>query len=215
MQHHPVNDAFNPTELTRQFEQLLRRRRLNSLTVARSRSRSGSHSASGSESPAPPQRTLSSSRPLTPHGFQPSDSQAFPPSYNSLRTQPAIASPPQDSTSLRFRNQLLTLSVGPTKYENPGLLDEALSLLPLDRIYGEAEDESQLLQAQANSIGENVKAEWGYQDCVVKALMRYVFDRVFIQHQPDDRLDGSSGVSLPLSTILRVPSVPCRPWRWA
>lgn len=158
---HPQNPPqdFNATDLTKQFEQLLRTKRLNKLAVARSRSRSGS--------PAPPSHPSTSSRP-SPNGS------SVPPSYSSLRNLPKIASPPQDPASLRFRNQLLTLSVGPTKYENPGLLDEALSVIPLDRIYGEAEDESQLLQAQANSIGDNVKAEWGYQDCVIRALLKYV-----------------------------------------
>ena len=156
---------FNATDLTQQFEQLLRTRRLNNLsTNLRSRSRSGS--------PAPHGQASSSSRPQSHHASRPSDSPAVPPSYSSLRNLPKIASPPQDAASLRFCNQLLSLSVGPTKYENPGLLDEALSVIPLDRIYGEAEDESQLLQAQANSIGENVKAEWGYQDCVIRALLR-------------------------------------------
>lgn len=156
---------FNATDLTQQFEQLLRTRRLNNLSSnLRSRSRSGS--------PAPHGQASSSSRPQSHHASRPSDSTAVPPSYSSLRNLPKIASPPQDAASLRFCNQLLSLSVGPTKYENPGLLDEALSVIPLDRIYGEAEDESQLLQAQANSIGENVKAEWGYQDCVIRALLR-------------------------------------------
>lgn len=159
----PVQE-FNATDLTQRFEQLLRTRRLNNLSNLRPRSRSGS--------PAPHRHASSSSRPQSHHTSRPSDSPAVPPSYSSLRNLPKIASPPQDAASLRFRNQLLTLSVGPTKYENPGLLDEALSVIPLDRIYGEAEDESQLLQAQANSIGDNVKAEWGYQDCVIRALLR-------------------------------------------
>ena len=156
---------FDPNDLTKQFEQLLRTRRLNHLSQ-RTRSRSGS--------PVPQHHSSTPSRSSSHHAPRPisTSSQPVPPAYSSLRNLPKIASPPQDAASLRFRNQLQALSIGPLKYENPGLLDEALQVIPLDRIYGEAEDESQLLQAQAASIGGNAKPEWGYQDCVIKALLK-------------------------------------------
>ncbi|CAD6580782.1 MAG: peptide-N4-(N-acetyl-beta-glucosaminyl)asparagineamidase [Alectoria sarmentosa] len=164
--------AFNAADLTHQFEQLLRTQRLNTLT-AQSRSRSGS--------PGPGRQTSTSSRSPSQHApRRPSDSPQIPPSYPSLRNLPKMASPPQDAASLKFRNLLITVSVNPTKYENPGLLDEALAVIPLDRIYSEAEDESQLLQAEAASKRPPAKPEWGYQDCVIRALLKW-FKRSFFQ----------------------------------
>ena len=151
----PPRRNIDANGLTAQFEDLLRTRRLNDL-ADRSQRRP--------ESPEPARYYPASSR--LPNTI---------PAYPSVRHHPKIATAPQDAASLQFCNYLRALSVRPTKYENPGLLDEALQLIPLDRIYGEADDECRLLQAQAQSIGENAKPEWGYQDCVVRALLRYAY----------------------------------------
>ncbi|KAI4158720.1 MAG: hypothetical protein LQ342_007186 [Letrouitia transgressa] len=167
----PPPPGFSPNDLTKQFEQLMRTKRLNDLSE-RCRSRASS--------PTPPAQHINPSRMSSQHSSRPVSE--IPPSYSSLRNLPKVPSPPQDASSLRFRNQLLTLSVGPTKYENPGLLDEALAVIPLDRIYREAEEESDLLRAQAASMEDKlkrkVKPEWGYQDCVIRALLKW-FKRTF------------------------------------
>lgn len=158
-------------DLRLQFEQLLRTKRLNELAM-QSRNGSPAPQERAPHSQSIPRREVGSSS--RQQAQQPVNAPGTtPPSYSSLRLIPKLPQPPNDSESQKFRNLLLTLSAMPTNYENPGLLDEALLALPLDTIYGEAQEESELFQAVAESQGEGNKPEWGYQDCVIRALLRY------------------------------------------
>ncbi|KAH3241776.1 peptide-N4-(N-acetyl-beta- glucosaminyl)asparagine amidase [Aspergillus fumigatus] len=180
----PTTDIYDATELTRAFEQLMRTKRFNSLqeqSRSRSRTQSPSHAHPYHTPPhpsrAPPPPPTGAHYPSSQSPSQQHQQHQLPAS-SSLRNLPVFPSPPRDQQSLKFRNLLHVLSVTPTKYENPGLLDEALSLIPLDRLYSEAEEESQIMQAQAASVGG--KPEWGYQDCVIRALLRW-FKNSFFQ----------------------------------
>ena len=162
---------FNAADLTQQFEQLLRNRRLNELEEQARTPRGASPRlgprTSSQASLSPFVQTPTSQASPRPFSQQ-------PPSYNIYRNHPIIPSPPQDAASYKFRNFLLTMAVTPTKYENPGLLDEALTHVPIDRIYAESEEEHNIMKGIAESMGEGTKPEWGYQDCVIKSLLRYV-----------------------------------------
>ncbi|KAJ5709332.1 hypothetical protein N7493_010666 [Penicillium malachiteum] len=169
----PTSNNYDASSLSRQFEQLMRTKRFNQLQE----SRSGSQSPAPVASPSIPPPTRAP--PPPPFGASQHPSQPPPtPKSNALRGLPIMPSPPQDPASLKFFNLLNGLSVTPTKYENPGLLDDALSVIPLDRLYSEAEEESQIMQASAASMGG--KPEWGYQDCVIRALLRW-FKSSFFQ----------------------------------
>jgi peptide-N4-(N-acetyl-beta-glucosaminyl)asparagine amidase len=153
-----IFDERRCEQFTHTFRQILSTKRMNELTQKSSLSRTGSQYAR--------ERDYSSPLPQQP------TSDALP-AYSSLRNIPLVPEAPKDARSTRFRNMLHTLSQMPMKWENPGLLDEALRVVPLERIYNEAEEESQVLQAEAESLGANKKAAWGYQDCVIRALMHW------------------------------------------
>lgn len=175
---------FSAGDLSKQFEQLLLTRRLNDLEEQVRGPRTSS-SSNRTQSPFTP-----------PAQSQPQQlAQHVPPKYNAYRNTPLVPCAPQDAASLKFRNLLLTLSVTPTKYENPGLLDEALTHIPIDRIYSEAEEEHEIMKGMAASMGENVKEDWGYQDCVIRSLLRW-FKREFFEFVCNPRCSLCRGATI-------------------
>ena len=147
--------------ITKQYCELLADRRLNELIASRSRSSTPSYSS------------------RTPETFH----QVIDPIHCTLHNIPKIPVPPSrsDTSANQFCNMLHMLSITPEKYENPGLLDEALGQIPLQRIYDEADEENSVAIAQATSAAEargegergiRRRIRWGYQDHVIMALLK-------------------------------------------
>ncbi|KAG6353992.1 hypothetical protein INS49_004963 [Diaporthe citri] len=86
--------------------------------------------------------------------------------------------PPLRPKNSRFRDFLFTLCNVPMKWEDNELLDLALKEIDLKSIYSDAEEENEHFVSRARSQGVGTKPEWGYQDCVIRALSRY-FSRSF------------------------------------
>jgi peptide-N4-(N-acetyl-beta-glucosaminyl)asparagine amidase len=109
---------------------------------------------------------------------------APPPSYTVREKSwnlPLVPTPPNSDYLNRFRDVLQKLSNIPMTWENPGLLDEALQSIPLERIYAGAEEETQVYQVMAETGSSNQPRipEWAYQDCLVKSLLSWFKGRFF------------------------------------
>ncbi|KAF9632948.1 Transglutaminase-like protein [Lasiodiplodia theobromae] len=104
-----------------------------------------------------------------------------------LKSQPPIIhnipitpQQPQSQKSIRFKDLLWSLSSRPFQWNNPDLLDEALSQLPLEILHRQAEKEFEVVHADAKAHSPARRPILGFEDCVIKALLRW-FKRSFFQ----------------------------------
>jgi hypothetical protein len=154
---HIVIEKVVARELTSKFRTLLSQNRLETLRNIT----------------AQPKSSIVEASPPFNHADEPP-----PPPYSAIRNIPFVPVKPVHASAVRCRAMLLSLSNMPLRWEHLGLLDEALQVIPLERIYQEAEEESQIFLVEANSLGNGMKPAWVYQDCVARALLRW-FKRSF------------------------------------
>lgn len=155
-------------DMTRHFRRVLSTKRMNALA----------HKPSATATSSSQTRSIGR---YGGDGLPPSGPPSSAPRKTSaLRNIPITPTAPTDRSSLRFRSLLHSLANVPMGWENPGLLDDALRYLPLERIYEEAQEESDTYEAEAATLPKGTKPAWGYQDCVVIALMRW-FKRDFFK----------------------------------
>ncbi|CAO2655364.1 Nn.00g104280.m01.CDS01 [Neocucurbitaria sp. VM-36] len=175
-------------ELTLQFRALLSQKRVQTLRDIKSHVAEHNVGVTGE----------SSSQPKYDDDDRP------PPLYFTIRNIPCVPTQPVDRKAMRFRALLLQLSAKPLEWENPGLLDEALRVVPLERIYKEAEEETLIFQAEAESLGSGWKAAWGHQDCVARALLRW-FKRDFFTWTNNPLCDRCYSSTMPQGLVVPYP----------
>jgi len=104
------------------------------------------------------------------------------------------------------------LSETPCRWENPGLLDEALRLLPFERLCREAEDEANYFAAAAQSLRTGKKPAWAYQDCLIRQLMHW-FAKEFFTYVNVPKCGVCGGNTMPVDNgtgtgVLQVAPLP-------
>ena len=193
-------------DLTERYRELLSTKRMNQLSSRRTtslgRSASNPSQTSAFEAQHPQQLPLRHgsgghpARSATPLDDFPlgAPSQSSVPS---LRNIPIMATAPSRQSHHRFRNELHMLSETPCKWENPGLLDEAMRTLPLERLYRLAEDEAEYFKAAAASLTPPKKPSWAFQDCLIRQLLKW-FKREFFQFINVPKCSRCGGNTMPV-----------------
>ncbi|KAK7430489.1 Protein png1 [Neonectria magnoliae] len=191
-------------DLRCRFEAQWRTKLLDELKLSRTRRQATIEEASSSrevESPPPYGATgVAESTPLY------TGKASLPPRDRRRTLTPLIPQPPGlfDRESQKFRYLMISLSLTPTRYENPGLLDEALASIPLERLFDEAEEESTVLRVQAESCSDGRLPEYDYADCVIRALLRW-FKRSFFTWVNNPRCSACSSHTISLGTTVPTP----------
>ncbi|OMP88524.1 Protein png1 [Diplodia seriata] len=104
---------------------------------------------------------------------------------------------PLDGRPLRFKKMLRHLSDRPLQWNQPDLLDHALTCVPLETLHREAEKEFQALRMDAATYLPVRPPILGFQDCVIRALLRW-FKRSFFSWVDNPTCSRCGGKTTPL-----------------
>ncbi|KAL8788306.1 MAG: hypothetical protein Q9195_007362 [Heterodermia aff. obscurata] len=109
---------------------------------------------------------------------------------------PKIPIPPVEVSGVRFQERLHHLSEIPIRYEDPAILEKALSVIPVDDIYREAEEEDHLNQAKAMNFDPGERPQLDYQDYVIRALSSATTRAGMTSPSEEEVVDGATRVEL-------------------
>lgn len=214
----PASNALRPgweKDLTERFRQHISTKRMNMLaqrrTVDPTPENTSQSDGQSIYSDQLPLRHGSGSQPARSATSPDDFSLGAPTSHPALRNIPIMPTPPTRQSHQRFRNELHMLSETPCRWENPGLLDEALRLLPFDRLCKDAEEEANYMAAAAASLRTGKKPAWTYQDCLIRALMHW-FAKEFFTYVNVPKCGVCGGNTMPVDngsgSVLQVAPLP-------